>query len=572
MENMSLKLFFKDICRDLGNLDNVTKQFVELKNDQERFQMAYEICQDYFSRLEFASTGKCNEKSATCRKEGNNLFMNYSYWKALTLYNKSLALAKNNSTELGLAYGNRASCLLRLNFPKEALSDVEKALNLCTTQELKNKLLMRQKQCLLAINNKIQPCGNFSAGNVPSLSRGKSSYFSSASSAVDLSTDKHGERKLVVNSDINVGEVLIVEKPFSSIVLAEHFYTHCSYCFKRDLNLVPCVSCCTAMFCNEQCLASKSHDIECSYLEILSSLNADRRELLSLKILIDASNQGRQLDKLYDEVAKYDNNDYDQNNQFYDSSDFVNIYNLVTNSKKRAPTDLFYRSVISAILIFTLQQCTNFFKLTNIDRRKNMTIFCGGLILRLMQSLPCNAHEVSEYNCESLLEIGAGAYATLSLINHSCDPNVVRYSCQDKIVLCAIKPIKNGEQIFDNYGYHYATHDFQERQEALLEQYYFKCECEACLNMWPTYNQLIELPLRLRKNVDISLYNKLTKDFEDDMQEVLNGKHNTSIIERNTAYLEFLHEAVELPWLNYNKCQELIKHCLNFQANYFKME
>ena len=57
-----------------------------------------------------------------------------------------------------------------------------------------------------------------------------------------------------------------------------------------------------------------------------------------------------------------------------------------------------------------------------------------------MQNLPCNAHEVSEMELSggggskdgsgrdsSLNEIGAAVFGVLSLINHSCDPNVVRH-------------------------------------------------------------------------------------------------------------------------------------------------
>ena len=66
----------------------------------------------------------------------------------------------------------------------------------------------------------------------------------------------------------------------------------------------------------------------------------------------------------------------------------------------------------------------------------------GAVLLRHLQNLPCNAHEITELEMGSstsssnssntsrdatIHEIGAAAYSTLSLINHSCDPNVVRH-------------------------------------------------------------------------------------------------------------------------------------------------
>lgn len=51
-----------------------------------------------------------------------------------------------------------------------------------------------------------------------------------------------------------------------------------------------------------------------------------------------------------------------------------------------------------------------------------------------------------------IVEIGAGAYAFMSLLNHSCAPNVVRHCHGNTIVLRAIRPIEDGQQLYDNYG------------------------------------------------------------------------------------------------------------------------
>lgn len=51
-----------------------------------------------------------------------------------------------------------------------------------------------------------------------------------------------------------------------------------------------------------------------------------------------------------------------------------------------------------------------------------------------------------------IVEIGAGAYAFMSLLNHSCAPNVVRHCHGNTIVLRAIRPIEIGQQLYDNYG------------------------------------------------------------------------------------------------------------------------
>lgn len=46
--------------------------------------------------------------------------------------------------------------------------------------------------------------------------------------------------------------------------------------------------------------------------------------------------------------------------------------------------------------------------------------------------------------------IGKALYPTLSLMNHSCDPNVAKFNHQDYIVVRAVQPIAAGEEVRNN--------------------------------------------------------------------------------------------------------------------------
>lgn len=62
----------------------------------------------------------------------------------------------------------------------------------------------------------------------------------------------------------------------------------------------------------------------------------------------------------------------------------------------------------------------------------DLHLFIGNLILHHLLLLQFNAFEVSElrqqdHNDQRTVFIGGSVYPTLALLNHSCDPCVVRY-------------------------------------------------------------------------------------------------------------------------------------------------
>lgn len=61
-------------------------------------------------------------------------------------------------------------------------------------------------------------------------------------------------------------------------------------------------------------------------------------------------------------------------------------------------------------------------------------LFVGELLLRHLQLLQFNAHEISELQLEAPMKLnsarsvflGGGLFPTLALFNHSCDPGIIR--------------------------------------------------------------------------------------------------------------------------------------------------
>lgn len=110
-----------------------------------------------------------------------------------------------------------------------------------------------------------------------------------------------------------------------------------------------------------------------------------------------------------------------------------------------------------------------------------------------MQTI-CNAHAITQLKDQTesrdqrrtldrdQVRFATAIYPRVSLLNHSCDPNVVSSFKTDSnvIVVKAGREIEKAGEIFNCYGPHHVKMSLSERQQSLWEQYRFKCECTAC--------------------------------------------------------------------------------------------
>lgn len=270
-------------------------------------------------------------------------------------------------------------------------------------------------------------------------------YISCASEAVEINNTPEMGRHVVASRDISVGEVIAIEKPYTKILLKEKCLDHCHNCLKLCYNLLPCDECTEAMFCGENCKTSawsSYHQYECPIIAILYKMGCSKMTHIAIRITLVARN-------VYSTIKNITNSD------IYRSERYEEIHQLIANTDKRSVTDLFKRAVTVAIIYYLIQLKTSFFVDLNVDGAQEIFL---ELLLLHMQTGPSNFHEISEFilssdGCYEPDEIGAGAYAFLSLLNHSCCPNVVRHCYGTTIVLRALRPVKRGEQLFDNYGF-----------------------------------------------------------------------------------------------------------------------
>lgn len=148
---------------------------------------------------------------------------------------------------------------------------------------------------------------------------------------------------------------------------------------------------------------------------------------------------------------------------------------------------------------------------------------------------------------------------------------MVRHYYSANASVRTIRTIKKGEEILDNYGYHYAVMPREERQRKLNNQYFFKCDCFACSKNWPLYPSLPTsvVPLAtstVEQKVVMNEFHKMTKQYRKAFDNVLQG-HYEDAVPILKEYLSYLDNNVKRPIRDSNDCQEALKQCWSALAN-----
>ncbi|KAJ0183945.1 hypothetical protein K1T71_000368 [Dendrolimus kikuchii] len=381
--------------------------------------------------------------------------------------------------------------------------------------------------------------------NVPSMSK-----------LLKISEEEHKGRFAVANSSIRTGDVLLKDSPYAACLLSDYYGSHCLHCFKRfedclDEAPVWCPKCSGVAFCCVKCkdtAVNTYHAYECPFLDLFlgsgmsvlthialrmvtqaglntcvsiygkyinsnirtvegATLNdiegvAKKSKIKSRRERLNRSKRGQKsFENLQEEVANKENEMSLEEKLEVKASQ---IYSLCTHSEQRKGGDYLKRVVMALFLTECLKKSA-FFKDCEKENIQNAYIAVAELIVRNLQLLQFNAHEIYEtvrgshmFSGSKPVYIAVGIYPTGALFNHECYPAVSRYFEGRDIVLRATRPLSPGEVVSENYGPHFMTRILKDRQRSLACRYWFKCECVTCKEDWPTMKQMKSGPPYLR--------------------------------------------------------------------------
>jgi len=332
---------------------------------------------------------------------------------------------------------------------------------------------------------------------------------------VDIKTSGRQGRYAVANSLIKQGEVIFQDDgiaPFLNPDDKEKTSSYCLMCLVpvQD-NPFPSYSCNSVVFCSPACrvAAEGSFPALTSALQLHAVRGRDRKDwykiFSSLNIILSKplefwrqhGNQFLNPDSEAKPGPASVSNEIDRYNQ---------LFRMVTHFSSNSDIVRIQHAVITIFLVRCVIRSKYF---GNAAQSTNLTddqILIGRLIYQLRLISESNCYplwgvEVDESGQAGLENIGSGIYPGIgSYINSVCDPNTLRCNVGNTVIIIAARDIKEGEEITDNYCIHYSELPSHERSSWLQENFFFKCQCQACSENWGTYDELeCSVPSALQK-------------------------------------------------------------------------
>jgi len=121
----------------------------------------------------------------------------------------------------------------------------------------------------------------------PQFTDSPNQVYPSLSSAASVAYEENRGRFIVAARDIVPGDVILIERPYASVLLPERYYDHCRHCYRHTLAPLPCQRCPAALYCCAECrsLDARVHAEECrgGLLEILRLSGVDKFAFLAIR-------------------------------------------------------------------------------------------------------------------------------------------------------------------------------------------------------------------------------------------------------------------------------------------------
>lgn len=407
-------------------------------------------------------SGKNNLKSFDFANSGYKWLSQHKdsrhHFDALINYNESVCFAESGSEYLMNAYANRSAIYFDWKLYGHCLENIELVKMVgCDNENLLQVLEERKIKCLDQKTNDNPK----DVAYEPILSHPAHAKVPFIADCLDIRQNEQYGRYIITHRDLEPGQIIAIEEKYLAILLPKLRYQRCANCLKENaLSLIPCEHCTGSMFCSTKCLkeaANSFHPYECGIIDYLHE-HFNRFHLCALRATIMAFLSFNTIDELAKTVeiaarskpvtAFTFNHKKKQQKQKY-----LQIHTFPTKQEERTNSDLFGTAIVTAVLCQKLLAGTKFGVILKTEKEQSLLM---ELLFRHLQISRMYFHSISQselqYQSAQGGLLGSGVFPFCSLINHACTPNILRISFGNRMVIFVLRPIKKGQQLFDNYG------------------------------------------------------------------------------------------------------------------------
>ncbi|XP_037049522.1 SET domain-containing protein DDB_G0283443-like [Bradysia coprophila] len=403
------------------------------------------------------SSNRCcknNETSTALRTEGNKKFLAEKWEDAMQYYNWSLCFAENESENVGLAYANRSACFFHMKMHDKVIVDVELAKRSNVPDRLLPKLQQRKRD-----SENVKKIQSRQFEWTPKLSYPANENWPCMSDVVEVRRNVEFGRHMVAKCDIPAGKIILLEENF--MMVKNNDEPLCYTCFRNQANFIPCAKCSVVIFCSTECMdRNTTHKFECG--TFFHTLHIEDKFQIKLILLaIELFDSAENLMKFVDEILAEDPSKLPA--ALHDAK---SKYHFFLKLGKVPPTTFDITSE-------TYKICRNVMAIPKIGDLFNTTEkqrFITHLVAHHFLATNNNT-----YGDESNTTVAL----VLSMLNHSCSPNLHNYAVRHKRCSVTIRPVKKGQQLFTTYLTD-GEKPLEQRQKELKQWWGFECKCEYC--------------------------------------------------------------------------------------------
>ena len=489
---------YKAVCHEIGpeiaaKVEEVhadTEKLLQLTNGLEALNIRIKI--------EEAFPGKSGEEAKKMKEAGNKAYQEGSRTgqegkdlQALTFYTQAIINcpvdSSGKSREFSICLANRSAVLFTLKWFHQAEEDIKLALASGYPADLAYKLHERRARIQTAHKDLEGACCSYRLGlkslelatkltpvnkkklqaemlktltfltNTPDsvrkelvkvlpkkepegpLVEEKNPLYPALSSAVAFKYDKKRGRYAVATRDIQVGETIAVEEAAVSHPLPQAAGQNCHHCFNTLQTPLPCNTCTRALYCGLKCrdAAWKQHRFACKLNDFFDSAGLSVICHLAYKLVTGHPPEWFREHESFWAKPDQRSGETSERKEEYLSSDYRNIFNLVSHHEKMSSTENFHRATFAIFLLRCLDS-QGYFGSSSQKSTSELTgdkLLIARLLFHFLELLQFNTHEVAqlemqgrrfEDGAKSKL-IGAAVFPTLALFNHSCEPSLTRF-------------------------------------------------------------------------------------------------------------------------------------------------